>query len=275
MTFAGKRIAVTGAASGIGQATADLLTARGADVLALDRQKPDTAYAAYIVCDLADPQAIDAAVSKIDGPLHGLANVAGVPGSLDGETVMRINLLGLRHLTEALLPLFEPGSGVVNVASCAGTGWRANIETSLDLMAARSFSEGLAWVRSHPMPGPDAYNFSKEAVVVYSQIASMIARPHGVRVNTVNPGAVETPILENFYATMDNAILDRLKDQAGGRDGRPQDIAPAICFLLSDEAGWINGTELNIDGGAEVAINLNLLDVGADAALDTILKRQG
>ena len=125
------------------------------------------------------------------------------------------------------------------------------------------------------MAGPDAYNFSKEAVIVYSQLASMLARPYGVRVNTVNPGAVATPILADFYETMDNAILDRLRAQAGGRDGRPDDIAPAICFLLSDDARWINGTELNVDGGAEVAINLDLMDVEADAAADTILKAQG
>jgi len=195
-----------------------------------------------------------------------------VPGSLDGETVMRVNLLGLRHLTEALLPRMERGGAVVNVASCAGTGWRANLEVLLDLMAARSFEDGLCWVRAHLMAGPDAYNFSKEAVIVYGQVASMIARPFGIRVNTVNPGAVETPILPDFYDTMDRHILDRLKAQAGGRDGRPDEIAPAICFLLSDEARWINGTELNVDGGAEVAVNLGLLDTEADEALAVVIR---
>ena len=140
-------------------------------------------------------------------------------------------------------------------------------------MAARSFDDGLAWVRDHPMSGPDAYNFSKEAVIVYSQVASMLARPFGVRVNTVNPGAVETPILDDFYDTMDNAILDRLKAQAGGRDGRPEEIAPALCFLLSDDAVWINGTEINVDGGAEVAINLGLTDIDVEAAPDAFLTR--
>lgn len=269
MTFSGKRIVVTGASSGIGRATADLLIERGAKVVALDRRDTQSPDMTFVACDLSDAGAIDRAAEQIEGPLHGLANVAGVPGSADGETVMRVNLLGLRRLTELMLPRLEPGGSVVNVASCAGTGWRANLPTLLDLMAARGFEDGLAWVRAHPMSGPDTYNFSKEAVIVYTQIASMLARPHGVRVNAVNPGAVETPILADFYDTMDNTILNRLKKQAGGRDGRPDEIAPAIAFLLSDDARWINGTELNVDGGAEVAINLGLLD--DDSALDDVL----
>ena len=274
MTFAGRRFVVTGAASGIGRATAERLVEHGACVVALDRRDPALGPATFVAVDLADPLSIDNAVAVMDDPLHGLANVAGVPGSFDGETVMRVNLLGLRHLTEALLPRLRPGGSIVHVASCAGTGWRANLAALLDLMAARGFDEGLAWVRAHPMSGPDAYNFSKEAVIVYGQIASMLARPLGVRVNTINPGAVETPILTDFHATMDSNVLDRLKDQAGGRDGRPSEIAAAICFLLSDEASWINGTELNVDGGAEVAVNLGLLDVEADKALAAALDRK-
>jgi NAD(P)-dependent dehydrogenase (short-subunit alcohol dehydrogenase family) len=273
MSFAGKLIAVTGAASGIGRATAELLVKRGAYVVALDRRRPTSTDVGFVEIDLADRASIDGSLATLQSTLHGLVNVAGVPGSLDGETVMRVNLLGLRHLTEAVLPHMAPGGAIVNVASCAGTGWRAHLDDHLDLMAARSFDEGLAWVKAHPMSGPDAYNFSKEAVIVYGQVASMIARPYFVRVNTVNPGAVETPILTDFYATMDKAILDRLKAQAGGRDGRPSEIAPAVCFLLSDEAGWINGTELNVDGGAEVAINLGLLDVEPDQALAAVLDR--
>ena len=260
MSFNGKRIVVTGASSGIGRATADLLMERGAEIIALDRRDPQSADMTFVTCDLIDAGAIDRAADQIEGPLHGLANVAGVPGSADGETVMRVNLLGLRRLTELMLPRLGPRGSVVNVASCAGTGWRANLPVLLELMATHSFDEGLDWIRDHPMTGPDAYNFSKEAVIVYSQVASMLARPFGVRVNTVNPGAVETPILADFYDTMDNTILDRLKEQAGGRNGDPDEIAPAIAFLLSDDARWINGTEINVDGGAEVAINLGLLD---------------
>lgn len=271
MSLEGRRIVVTGVASGIGAATAALLTERGAEVIGLDRREPEQRTVAFHRCDLSDPASIDAAVAAIPGPLHGLANVAGVPGSLDGETVMRVNLLGLRHLTEALLPRMVPGGAIVQVASGAGSGWRDNLAQVRALLARRSFAEGLAWVRANPMRGPQAYGFSKECVIVYALAGSMMARPHGVRSVSLSPGVVDTPILADFEDTMGKAVLDRLTAQSGGRNARPGDIAPVIAFLMSEDAAWINGTDIGVDGGSEVAIGLDLLEVEADRALEHFL----
>jgi NAD(P)-dependent dehydrogenase (short-subunit alcohol dehydrogenase family) len=197
--------------------------------------------------------------------------VAGVPGSLDGETVMRVNLLGLRRLTEALLPQMAPGGAIVQVASGAGAGWRGNLDTVRDLLRRRSFEDGLAWVRAHPMTGREAYNFSKECVIVYALAGSMMARPHGVRSVSVSPGIVETPILADFRATMGDDILDRLTAQSGGRNATPADVAPVIAFLMGEDARWINGTDIGVDGGSEVAIALDLLGVEAKDGLEAFL----
>jgi NAD(P)-dependent dehydrogenase (short-subunit alcohol dehydrogenase family) len=271
MSLEGCRIVVTGAASGIGTALAE----RGAEVIGLDRRKPDQGMAAFCLCDLSDPGSIDAAVGAVAGPLHGLANVAGVPGSADGETVMRVNLLGLRHLTEVLLPRLAPGGAVVQVASGAGSGWRDNLGQVRALLSRRSFADGLAWVRANPMSGPQAYGFSKECVIVYALMGSMMARPYGVRSVSLSPGVVDTPILADFEDTMGKAILDRLTAQSGGRNARPGDIAPVIAFLMGKDAGWINGTDIGVDGGSEVAIGLDLLEVEADTALEHFLGAGG
>ena len=252
LRFSGKRIVVTGAASGIGLATAALLTSEGAEVIAVDI----TGESPLERCDLSRPSDIDALVGRLEGPLYGLCNVAGLPGSHSAERVMAVNFLGLRHLTEALLPRLTDGGAVVNVASAAGSGWRDRLVLSRELIATSGFNDGLAWCRAQAMDGPDAYNFSKEAVIVYTMAASTAQRSRGISVNSVSPGAVETPILAEFYATMDSALLDQLKDQAGGRNGRPEEIAPAIAFLLGDDSRWINGTDLMVDGGAEVLMNL-------------------
>jgi NAD(P)-dependent dehydrogenase (short-subunit alcohol dehydrogenase family) len=101
-----------------------------------------------------------------------------------------------------------------------------------------------------------AYDVSKEAVILYSMLVSSRERHRGVRVNTVSPGAVETPILHSFYDTMGADLLTRLREQAGGRDARPEEIAGPVAFLLSRDAGWVNGTDLIVDGGAEVTMTL-------------------
>lgn len=264
-------VVVTGTSSGIGAATANLLSEQGWRVIGLDRRAGDTPLDTFLACDLTEPDAIDRAVAAIDGPIHGLVNVAGVPGSLDGETVMRVNLLGLRHLTETLMPAMAPGGAVIHIASGAGSGWRDNLPQVRSLLAERSFADGLVWVRSQAMSGPQAYNFSKEAVIVYALLGSMLWRAHGVRSLSLSPGVVETPILKDFEDTMGKAVLERLRDQSGGRNGTPGDIAPVIAFLLSPEAAWINGTDLGVDGGSEVAIALGLLDCRADEAADLFL----
>jgi NAD(P)-dependent dehydrogenase (short-subunit alcohol dehydrogenase family) len=269
MMFEGRRVVVTGCASGIGAATASLLQERGAHVIGLDVQETKANSHDFIACDLTDPASINHAVAAIEGPIHGLTNVAGVPGSFDAEIVMRVNVLGLRHLTEALMPRMEKGSAIVQVASGAGSGWRERLDLIRSLLREPSYEAGLEWVRAHPMTGAEAYNFSKEVAIVYAMAGSMLGGPHGVRSLSVSPGAVETPILKDFYATMGAEVLDRLKDQSGGRNGNPKDIARVIVFALSDEAAWVNGTDIGVDGGGEVAIAFDLLDQSPQKAGET------
>ncbi len=267
MSFDGRTIVVTGTNSGIGKATATLLAGRGARVIGLDAKGDGAGLGGFHHCDLTDPASIDAALGTIEEPLHGLANVAGLPGSFDGETVMRVNVLGLRHVTEMLLPRLEPSSAIVQVASDAGAGWRERLDLIRDLIRQRTYEAGLAWVRDHPMSGPDAYTFSKEVAIAYAIAGSMLARPHGVRSLAVSPGAVETPILKDFYDTMGADVLDRQKAQSGGRNAAPEDIARVIAFALSEDATWLNGTDIVVDGGGGTVFHFDLVDVDAvDAA---------
>lgn len=269
MSFDGKTIVVTGTNSGIAAATAALLIERGARVIGLDARGDGGGLDAFHKFDLNDPVSIDAALSKIDEPLHGLANVAGVPGSFDGETIMRVNFLGLRHVTETLLPRLEPDSAIVQVASDAGAGWREQLDLIHELMRQRTYDAGLAWVRDHPLGGNESYYFSKACAIVYAIAGSMLARPYGVRSLSVSPGAVETPILKDFYATMSNKILDRQMAQSGGRNAAPEEIAKVIAFALSEDAAWLNGTDIRADGGGGIPFYFDLLDIDADDTAKT------
>lgn len=261
----GRTIVVTGGSSGIGAAVVERLAEADATTIVLDRV-PATIGSGFVSCDLSDPHAIAAAAEQLPSRCFGLVNAAGVSGAADAETVMRVNFLGLRELTNELLPRLERGGAVVNVASAAGSCWRLRRDALLELIAAESFEEGLRWCGEQEMTGPSAYGFSKEAVVVLSQrIALRRFAADGVRVNSVSPGAVETPLLAAFHHTMDRDCLD-LITRSVGRDAQPAEIAEVVVFLLSPASRWINGTDLIVDGGGEGAFNTGVIHHSAHPA---------
>jgi NAD(P)-dependent dehydrogenase (short-subunit alcohol dehydrogenase family) len=250
--FEGKRFVVTGAASGIGHAVAERLLAAGADVVSLDRNTPTAAVSRHVEVDLANPRSIDAALEQLDGPFDGLMNVAGIPGTAPADLVLAVNSLAVRHLTESFFERLAPGGSVTIVSSTAGFGWPERLEAIRDLLATDTFEEGAAWFKAHPQQG-NAYNFSKEVTTVYTMTMGLAVVEMGLRINAVLPGPVETPILVDFEESMGKDNLDGVKELLG-RHADPDDIASAVLFLASDEARWINGHALVVDGGITGAV---------------------
>lgn len=242
----GKTIIVTGAASGIGAATARLVRAWGARVIAVDRHEPSDPVDAFLAADLSDPAAIDALVAALPAGSHGLANIAGLPPTRPAAEVLRVNLVGLKHLTVRLVPKLADGASIVNLASIAGLDWAEAlpaVRASEDL----GFDGVEAFCQRHGITGARSYFFSKEALIAWTHRNRWTWRDRGIRMNAVSPGPVETPILPDFIATLgaraeeDMAVMDR--------PGQPQDIAPVVGFLLSDASTWIRGANLPVDGG--------------------------
>lgn len=245
--FAGKRVVVTGAASGIGHRTAELLLEAGAHVIALDRHPVDLSVHRYARVDMTDPDSIAAAANEIDGDIDVLLNIAGVPGTADPEVTMRVNVLGLRMLTEALIGRMRSGGAVTNVASIAGAQWQAHLDEVQRLLATPDYASGVAWVRDHPMDGKRAYDFSKECVVVLTKQHGRFLREHGVRVNSVSPGPVQTPILKDFHESV-GPILDVVTRETG-RDATADDIARVLLFVSDPVLQWLNASDVQVDGG--------------------------
>jgi NAD(P)-dependent dehydrogenase (short-subunit alcohol dehydrogenase family) len=182
-----------------------------------------------------------------------LLNVAGVPGTLPPETVARVNYLGLRMLTEAVLPKIRQGGAIVNVASTAGENWRDNVEAHLELAATNSFADGLDWIARREWPRDRAYAWFKEALIVWATAKSTNVRDkYGVRINCVSPGPVDTPILDDFRASLG---VERVSDalRRGGGAANPRDIAEPIVFLASSASRWIVGSNLVVDGGVSAS----------------------
>lgn len=134
----GRVLVVTGASSGIGAATAAMLGDRGGQVIGLDIQPPPPGQR-HVHCDLADPASISQVLTVLPASVDGLVNAAGVPGTREGELVFRVNFLGLRELTESLMPRIPAGGSVVQVASTAGSQWAQRLPELHRLLAAGTF----------------------------------------------------------------------------------------------------------------------------------------
>jgi NAD(P)-dependent dehydrogenase (short-subunit alcohol dehydrogenase family) len=262
-TYDGKVVAITGAATGMGAEVVGLLLDAGAEVHTLDVASVDADVVQRLSADLGDPASIDAAIEELPDSLDALMNCAGIPGGtrFTPIEVLKVNFLGLRHLTEALLPRLGPQGSVTHIASIAGSGWHNHVEELTELMAADSFAAGLAWFEGRDELIGDGYFFSKEAVQWYTMVRAPQTMRAGVRMNSICPGVTDTKIMPDFRQAMGDAAINMTADVGAGRLATPDEMAPAMVFLGSHAAAsYVNGVNLVIDGGFTAAMATNQVD---------------
>ena len=221
----GRVVVVTGAAQGQGAAEAAACAEAGAEVVALDRQ-PGPGIRRHDVTSSDDWSALAADLTERYGTVHGLVNNAGITHRArllelavgDLERVMAVNLVGPLLGIQTLVPLMSAGGSIVTIGSVAG-------------------------LTAHY---PVAYTTSKWALRGLSQIAAMELGPRGIRVNTIHPGFVETPMTAGASPEFRRATV---AETPLGRVGQVDEVATLVCFLLSDAAAFITGAEIPVDGG--------------------------
>ncbi len=227
----------TGAASGIGRATAELFRDQGATVFGLDVQPGAPDGVTYVECNVASRESVEAAVAECaqHGRIDVLANVAGVVqfGHFDQITdaewdrVHAIDLKGPFMMIQAALPhLRACGGNIVNVSSVAGR---------------------------IPQPYAVAYAAAKGGLTQLTKSLALELSPEGIRVNAVCPGTVATPLVDQVAASyppdLDARVQDRLLMMLPGRAITPDEIASSIIYLASPEARMVTGSVLAFDGG--------------------------
>lgn len=253
--YAGRRVVVTGCASGIGAAVARALVGTGAEVSGLDRREPDFDVGTYVPVDLGDPRSIDAAVAGLGDRVDALFSCAGLSPTLPGLDVLRVNFLGTRHLTRRIVERMGQGGAIVSTSSNGGLRWRDRLPELIELLEAESFEAGLAWIEPRIAGIANAYSFGKEALTVWTMRESARLIGRGIRINCTSPGAVETPMLADIARHVPAQAIDAVTAPIGRRSP-PEEQAWPLLFLNSDAASYINGVDLPVDGGFAATVAL-------------------
>ncbi|MGE3621098.1 MAG: coniferyl-alcohol dehydrogenase [Acidimicrobiia bacterium] len=257
--YDGRRVVVTGCASGIGDQVARRVVELGGSVLGLDLHEPTAEVDAFVPVDLTSAEAIDGAVAAISGPVDALFNCAGISGAFEPLSVWSVNFLGMRHLSEALVPRLAAGAAVANVGSLGAAAFETNLPVVAGLLRTDGYPAGIQWCRENlASVGKDSYRLSKTAVIAYTLREGAALAARGIRVNCISPGVTDTPFLD---ATRRAYGEDRLKVEAPlGRFARPEEQAAVLVFLNSDAASYVTAQNIWVDGGLMGGATVGLLD---------------
>ncbi|MCW2887284.1 MAG: hypothetical protein QOE54_4556 [Streptosporangiaceae bacterium] len=260
--YAGRRVVVTGAASGMGAATAQLLVDLGARVTAIDVNPTKAPVDRALQVDLRDRAAIEAAAEAIEGPVEGYFGCAGLPGPPFSDLdVMLVNFVGARYLIELVLPKIPAGGAIAVVASNAAMGWQLQLPQLMELVTADGFDAGRKWCEKHLEDlGSDAYSLSKKVVNAWvaSRAATLITE--GVRLNCINPGPTNTAMMPHFVEYAGQEVLDAFVGPIG-RQSTAEEQAWPLVFLNSPRSSYVNGEAFTTDGGFFGAVQTGQIDL--------------
>ncbi len=228
MLLAGKTVLITGASSGIGKAIAQRCIREGAHVIVWGRTKPDldVVFSKVNVAKETEIQKAAKNLKKVDVLINNasilyLENIEGSTGKLD-ETI-DTDLKGPYWMCKHLLPLIKKSKGnIINISSIIGV---------------------------NPAPDVAAYCIAKAGVIMLTKLLAKEYAKDGIRVNAILPGPIDTPMLRSTVNSVKEMHESYGKSNPMGRIGKPEEIANAVVFLASNEASYINGVLLPVDGG--------------------------
>lgn len=261
-SYEGKRVAIVGCFSGMGEACARELVRLGAEVHGADIRESPVRMASFTQVDLKDWAGIDKVVAGIGGEIDALFNCAGLPQTFPAIDVVRVNFMGIRHWTRQWLPRLRTGGAIASISSLAGMRWLQKMPTLREFLAIEGEQDMLDWLASHPETVGDGYGFSKELLNAWTQIEAVRLAKQSVRVNATMPSPVKTPMYTDFRQVAGDGVLNAFTAPTG-RFCEPAEQGNPLVFLNSGAATFISGVCLPVDHGFWGGVVTGEIDVQA------------
>lgn len=278
--YSGKVCVVTGAASGMGKATAEMLVDLGAKVYALDTSPISIdGLEKAIRTDLSQKESIDQAFKEIPAHIDSYFGIAGISGrGTDFVTTVKIDLISNKYICdEILIDRMSKGGSIAFITSTAGNGWEndGNKTVYLPVLQTKGWDEAVEYligsILAH-LPGTLGYPFSKLAMNYLTVQLQAVYAPKGIRVNAVLPGSTDTGLKADFTQMIGGE--ENLIHYTGyaQRLAESREMAGPIVFLNSEMASYISGERLAVDFGCTAELVAGITEPVNPINLSAILE---
>ena len=262
--YSGKKVVVTGGASGMGESVVRLISELGAEVYVLDIKEGTLPVKQYIPVNLAKKDTIDAAVAALPKGIDAVFHAAGIAGPIYSGArfsdldIVTINYIGMRRCIEGIIPKMNENSAIVLVSSIAAFFFRGRIADYTEFVNMDDWDASVKYISERmddpkfaggPVESNRTYSFAKECLCIYAMYRCWALSEKKIRINTICPGPTTTPMHGDFREITGNKRDSPMPSSPVGREAHPDEMAGAMLFLNSDVASYISGQDICVDYG--------------------------
>jgi NAD(P)-dependent dehydrogenase (short-subunit alcohol dehydrogenase family) len=264
--YRGATVVISGAYSGMGEATARILGDLGARLHVVDVKKPSIPHEAFYETDLSQTGEVSRTADALRsiGPIDFVFACAGIAHTFGALKCMLVNYIGTRQLIEGILPAVRNGAGIAIISSDSGMGWQQHIAQNLELLAISDPAAARRWCEEKPEAIRDGYTVSKEMLIVWVQHRSItLGKERGIRINCTGPCPTRTPFMDETVKALGADYFEQYPYPLLGRSATPEEQAWPLVLLNSPLNAVVTGSLLYTDQGVAGGLFTRAMDVSS------------